>query len=386
MKLHPLKNTGLIESGPSETSWLAGAETGIKGIVLQPDGQWDNNLPTEEKQRNADLESNLCVTFSGLNVIETYVDHLISNKLISEKAIKQITDLGFMDENGHFNCNEMFAARTNKSSRNGNSLENFWEGVRKFGLLPQKMWSDVYKDIHSFDELYGPEVPQELLDYAKKILDILDINYQWVLSGRPNDAKLKDYLKQSPLHVATPVCNTWNNEEVAVCYDPSGAKTTICAHATMVYGYSDRGVKDFDQYNPFKKLFLNGYYIPYAIGCSITEKEQIDQTKPSYTFTRTLQLGSVGQDVMALQNILIYENLLNSKLNTGYYGKNTETAVSAFQTKYASEILTPIGLILPTGKVYRMTIKALNARYSKQKGIFAQIINFFTSMTLPVEK
>ncbi len=361
-KLHPIQNTGFIEQPPFLTDWMAGGESGITEIEFQPTGQWDTDLPTGERQKNTSFESNLCVTFSGLNVIETIVNHQIKYKLLSEETIQAIKDLGFLDEKGIFNCNEMFSANMNGSTPNGNALGNFWLSVRRDGLLPQKDWFDVYNDIHSFTQLYQP-VSQTLKDKAKKILDILEINYHWVLTGVPNSNVLKTYLKQSPLHVATPVCPTWNSGYVNYC------GKTACEHATMLYGFSGTNFKDFDHYVPFDKQLVDNYYIPYAIGCSITEKKSIQPLKPFWTFFRQFGFGTKGDDILALQKILIYEGLLNADLATGYFGENTKKGLIGFQQKYARDILAPLGLAIPTGYVGTRTIVKLNELYGTKEKV-----------------
>ncbi len=363
MNQHPLTNTGLIEQAPLITQWVLGAETGIKAVVVMASGQWDQYLPTFESQLGVGFESNLCVTFSGLNVIETYVDFLVATKQLSDLTIQQLTDLGFFDENGKFNCNEMFSANLNGSTQNGNSLGNFWESIHRDGLLPQRDWLDIHTQVHSFSELYQP-VPQNLKDKAKKILNILDINFHWVLTGTPNLATLREALKQSPLHVATPVCPSWNSGDVTSC------GSTQLAHATMIYGYDSTSEKDFDHYNPANKKLSTDYYIPYAIACSIKEKAlPVKPNKPHFVFTRQLSLGNRGGDVLALQDILIYEGFLNSKLNTSYFGENTKQAVMKFQEKYKTEILSPLGLITPTGFVGQKTLNKLNELYGYQDAV-----------------
>ena len=47
--------------------------------------------------------------------------------------------------------------------------------------------------------------------------------------------------------------------------------------------------------------------------------------------TRTLSLGSRGQDVVQLQQFLISQNLLAAGNDTGYFGKLTQAAVQSFQ-------------------------------------------------------
>lgn len=85
--------------------------------------------------------------------------------------------------------------------------------------------------------------------------------------------------------------------------------------------------------------------------------------KPSYSFKYPLSYGSKGADVVALQNILIYEQLIPADLNTGNYLGRTQAGVKALQEKYASEILIPLGMTSGTGVVGLATLKWLNKHY-----------------------
>jgi hypothetical protein len=77
----------------------------------------------------------------------------------------------------------------------------------------------------------------------------------------------------------------------------------------------------------------------------------------SVTFTRSLSQGMSGSDVFALQRFLnrsadtrvAVSGAGSPGLETQYYGPATAAAVSKFQVKYRSEILTPSGLLNPTG-------------------------------------
>ena len=76
-----------------------------------------------------------------------------------------------------------------------------------------------------------------------------------------------------------------------------------------------------------------------------------------YTWTRSLNMGDTGADVMALQQFL--NSMPETQVapagsaggpgsETSYYGPATGAAVSNFQMKYRAEILTPLGLVNPT--------------------------------------
>lgn len=76
-----------------------------------------------------------------------------------------------------------------------------------------------------------------------------------------------------------------------------------------------------------------------------------------YAWTRPLAIGDTGRDVMKLQQFL--NTSADTRIavtgdgapgfETTYYGQATADAVSAFQVKYRSEILSPVGYVNPNG-------------------------------------
>jgi hypothetical protein len=80
-----------------------------------------------------------------------------------------------------------------------------------------------------------------------------------------------------------------------------------------------------------------------------------------YDFTRALKMGSKGYDVRALQYAMIHEGWSIPTSEYGMFGISTQTAVTAFQTKYASQILP--NAAVPTGTVGNKTRMELNALY-----------------------
>ena len=88
-----------------------------------------------------------------------------------------------------------------------------------------------------------------------------------------------------------------------------------------------------------------------------------------YAWTRSLSTGATGADVMALQKFLNADaatmvaatGVGSAGMETDYFGGLTASAVSNFQVKYRDEILTPVGLVNPTGYFGPSTMAKANA-------------------------
>jgi hypothetical protein len=65
-----IHNDGFIKEDLKPEDYTLGASPLIKG-VLQADGQWDEFLPTDERQSGRRIETMACTCFSCLNVLET---------------------------------------------------------------------------------------------------------------------------------------------------------------------------------------------------------------------------------------------------------------------------------------------------------------------------
>ncbi|MBI3584077.1 MAG: SPOR domain-containing protein [Nitrospinae bacterium] len=92
-------------------------------------------------------------------------------------------------------------------------------------------------------------------------------------------------------------------------------------------------------------------------------KEEIEASNSSagYVFTRNLKMGDRWEDVKNLQALLKLDSSIYPEgLITGYFGSRTKSAVIRFQKKYASEILSPLGLKSGTGYVGPFTRTKLN--------------------------
>jgi peptidoglycan hydrolase-like protein with peptidoglycan-binding domain len=87
-----------------------------------------------------------------------------------------------------------------------------------------------------------------------------------------------------------------------------------------------------------------------------------------YTWTRTLKVGDTGADVKILQQFLNTNSdtrvALSGRGSAGnentVFDRATADAVSKFQVKYRSEVLSPLGLVNPTGELDASTRAKLN--------------------------
>jgi peptidoglycan hydrolase-like protein with peptidoglycan-binding domain len=80
-----------------------------------------------------------------------------------------------------------------------------------------------------------------------------------------------------------------------------------------------------------------------------------------HTFSTNLEVGSTGADVTALQTALSKDG--ESVIVNGAFDDQTASAVTGFQQKYASDILTPNGLQNGTGYAGRATRSKLNSLF-----------------------
>lgn len=98
-------------------------------------------------------------------------------------------------------------------------------------------------------------------------------------------------------------------------------------------------------------------------------KMQTQTTSWCHTFNKDLRIGDQSEEVANLASALVKEGLLDKSKTfqdgrtSLYFDEITASAVSSFQQKYKSEVLTPAGLSSPTGYVGARTRAKLNSLY-----------------------
>lgn len=349
------RHTGLLIVPLSPKAYLAGIETGIVYAERLKNGDWFNYTPTDEKQYTSRYDTMSCTTFSAMNSLEMQINWLIKNDKIKKETLALLKEWGFFDEDGKFNCSDWFTANMAGTTENGNDFGSVWDSIRKHGVLPQK---DGYQpsDFKTLQEwLDRTKVTTEMKEKALKFLEVFDVAYEFVLYGKSDPAIIAYHLKQAPIHIGSPTCN-WGGGIIQSCGE------VPISHATCAHGSEDKvATLTYDHYNPMNKKLAWDYHIPYAVKGLLSIKAPKPVTPPfKYTFTKTLKRGDRGAEVAALQKALKHLGFFTLGETTDFFGFYTEQAVKAFQAKYASEILAPWGLTIPTGKFASMSIKKLN--------------------------
>jgi eight-cysteine-cluster-containing protein len=100
---------------------------------------------------------------------------------------------------------------------------------------------------------------------------------------------------------------------------------------------------------------------------AVETEEKPETPEITMKWFRNLYLGTEGDDVRALQEILIKEGIWPRPDvgATGFFGQITREGVIRFQEKYSEEILKPLGLEKGTGFIGSLTRTFLNKLESK---------------------
>lgn len=295
-------NTGvIIQQNP--TDFIAGT---IPYEAVCDD--WTPYLPSDEKQIGLYFDTMACVTFSLTNVIETQLNRMIVQNIMPDSAFRFLSDNGYF-QNGKLNFSDRFTAKMSGTTKSGNTLQAVLDSVRHHGLLPESDWSydrEQRTPVFDWDDYYS-EIPQNLKDKAKGILDYMEISYEWLFAGilrAYQDGEMEEFkkhLKQAPCQIASPTCD-WKS-----VVKPCGKTTS--SHATEIYKI-DEYFQDYDSYNPFKKQLSLDFIIPYVMKIVV-------KLKPNIETMTNVKLGKKGQEISFVVPVTNPEALKAMAMNYG---------------------------------------------------------------------
>lgn len=161
-------------------------------------GDWRTSLPLEEKQHNFSFDTISCTTFSALNVIETFINHLMYNDKLTLSQLEFLNQNGYI-VNGKANFSDRFTAIMSGTTPEGNYFQNVLDSIRKDGLLPEKDFpfaGSTWAEYHD-----KTKITEAMKVKAKKILEVFDFFYEWVEITNTQQ-ELFNAFKQSPVQVA----------------------------------------------------------------------------------------------------------------------------------------------------------------------------------------
>lgn len=207
-------------------------------------------LPTTERQAST-FDTNACGIFSVLNCIESWLLKL---------NLKSVRDLGFSED---FNISDRFNSAL-VGGLNGNLPSEVVNSIKANGLIPESMLP--FGGVSQSDYYDKKYLTPEMLSQGKKILDILDIDFKWVLFTYGKEQAIKDALKEAPL--------------VGVITNPNGT-----THAVMIFSETEY----FDSYEPFIKP-LDISKVHYAIKVLVKPKLQATTTYKYFSVKEVIGL------------------------------------------------------------------------------------------------
>uniref|UniRef100_A0A6H1ZC94 Putative peptidase n=1 Tax=viral metagenome TaxID=1070528 RepID=A0A6H1ZC94_9ZZZZ len=198
----------LIVEKPQEQDHILGGEAGEDFDILMENGQWLDERPEPELQRNNKGDTFMCVTYS-LNNIHEY---------IYKKRYDEI-----------INFSDIFVGVGSGTIRGrGNSKRTVAEWKRTHGWVKEGDYP--YLDDMTLDEVYKP-LTSALLKKGLEGLDLATTRYKWV--GDNSATAIKAGLKHSPVQVDVQQYNIKNG----IVYWNSVSQAYI--HEVAIVGYVD---------------------------------------------------------------------------------------------------------------------------------------------------
>jgi len=284
-----LRNLGLLlDTRPEELKakdFLFGAGKVFGGVINEARDH-TAFLPPFESQVQNGKDSQHCVVFSGLNCIET--------------LMKEIYD---MQEN----YSEAFSGWANGCSDAGSMPYMLWEGVRKYGIVRQKVWDVPMLSVKGADgRFYDPKPTAEVMTDAKNWLTQFLVNYEYV----SNKADvLYDALGYAPIHVSV----NWNalkKTQDGELYYAQNPNAPYYHQVLLFKGVYGRYWEIYDHYAQDKKKvdwnYKFGWPIKATLSKLITEKYDWEFVKEKGKMPVYLRLSN---RVLPINTVALYKKL-----------------------------------------------------------------------------
>lgn len=236
--------------------------------VLIQSGDWQDWTPKGERQKRLSNDTMACVSFSAANCLETLLNFYKAVARIEEQEehkeiVKVFEHFGLFDENGQANVSDRYIAKLSGTTYRGNSFKNVWNSIRHYGFVPEADWPYA----EGWNNYYAP-VPQNVIEKGKKIVQYLDINYEFI-SGIDKQREAKKF---GPVQTSV---YAWNGRNSDGSYYPVNYQVN---HATVLEGdIYKKNYKVFDSYEPFHKKTTWDFNFSWGLLPSIHLKKKLDE-------------------------------------------------------------------------------------------------------------
>jgi hypothetical protein len=193
-------------------NWLAGTERSIGAslgeVVLKPDHNWRPFCPPGERQFNASIDVQGCVSWAWTNAIEIYLRFVFS-------ILRNFSD--------------RFLAVASGTKPTGNDPHVVAETLRLKGV-PLEEEYPFTPDLTTWEKFYAA-IPRLIYTIAVRFIAEFDFFHEYI-SATP--AEIKRHLTFSPLPAA--VC-AWHKDANGLYYMPQGTRQN---HYVVIVDYVDR--------------------------------------------------------------------------------------------------------------------------------------------------
>lgn len=221
----PEKSFGYIKDDILESDYILGG-LNLPTDILQPTGQWDAYIPTDELQRNEYVETYNCTGYGTCHALA-----FLFKRLFGEEK----------------NWSERYVGIAAGTQPPGNSPQVVIETIRKdCGLLEESVLP-FNNTIKTLDQYYSPKpLPWLMKENGKQFTAKYAIKHEWVFSDNQlfnRQESLKIALQYSPIGIAVAAWTKVGDYYVR----PQGAEDN---HWCVIYGYEDgKYFKCYDSYD-----------------------------------------------------------------------------------------------------------------------------------------
>lgn len=295
-----MKNFGLILKPQKPSDWIAGGFTPLTQQGIKSDGNWTDFLPIVEYQNNGSFDRMDCVTYSLLNCIEAlYKFQTGIERNFSDRAL----------------------AKLSHTTKEGNSLDTVFDTARKFGLVDETLWPDVFTN---WDDYYV-DVPIEIQNLGYEFLTIWSLYREWI--STKNKDLIFNSLKDAPLQVV--VAFATGNDLLK--------PTTQYNHAVCLFNavYGEYW-EIFDHYSQTIKKYHWDYEFGTILKPTLYNKKTmtfIPQDNQLYLLVQGLeQKLAMGYK----SSLMIYDEKIDTLLNSASRSKQYQIPKPLTQDEYNS--------------------------------------------------